>query len=494
MMLRFTGLLFACAVVTGVSSAWADSSISGITAPLGALESYAAATRTRAAPRTVARAAPRPVARVTPRPVARAAPRSVTRAAPRQVTRAAPRITTPSRTATRRTVVQRPRMVARAPAARVQPARQRVQGQPRRAVTAQRTARPAARQPGIRQPGQQRTARVPGARTRTTQAPTRREAAAPVARPGGGRIGARAPGGRAAPNVRPVQQGQAAFIQPGVRPQGVRPQGVRPQGVRPQGVRPQGVRPEGVRREGVRPAGIRPAGVRPAGRPPVALVTVNQRQVPIVRGPRVIYLGGLRRTLVPLTALGAITIANRRYGPDGYLTVARPVCRGTTEDGCTLGWRDVPTDDGGAIPQCVRFCAQVAAVGAPGSTPEVRSSARPPSLPAWVGGTNSGVVAPITKTPAAPADQPAATGCEIEVYTAANLAGQSATVTEDEPELSEDWSGSISSARVVAGAWDLFDEENFNGEAMRLEKGTYGTLTAGWDKRIRSMLCADPAL
>jgi hypothetical protein len=60
-MFKLAGLLFACAVVTGVSSACADPLNRVTITAVGALESYAAA------PRRVIRAAPRPVTRAAPR-------------------------------------------------------------------------------------------------------------------------------------------------------------------------------------------------------------------------------------------------------------------------------------------------------------------------------------------------------------------------------------------------------------------------------------------
>jgi hypothetical protein len=85
-------------------------------------------------------------------------------------------------------------------------------------------------------------------------------------------------------------------------------------------------------------------------------IRIGGRNVTIVRGPRYVVWHGYRRALVPLAALGALTIGGVAYAAYGYVPVEQPYCDGYTEDGCQFMWTDVPTDEGDIVPQCVTYC------------------------------------------------------------------------------------------------------------------------------------------
>jgi hypothetical protein len=62
--------------------------------------------------------------------------------------------------------------------------------------------------------------------------------------------------------------------------------------------------------------------------------------------------------LVPIVALGAVTIGAVAYSAYAYVPVGEPVCAGMTEDGCILRWTEVPSseDPSVLVPQCVQYC------------------------------------------------------------------------------------------------------------------------------------------
>lgn len=69
---------------------------------------------------------------------------------------------------------------------------------------------------------------------------------------------------------------------------------------------------------------------------------------------------GRRWGLVPVVALGALTVGALAYSAYAYVPVEAPMCTGTTEDGCILRWTNVPAQDDPSVlvPQCVTFCPQ----------------------------------------------------------------------------------------------------------------------------------------
>ncbi len=80
------------------------------------------------------------------------------------------------------------------------------------------------------------------------------------------------------------------------------------------------------------------------------------RRVTVIRGQRSVFWRGRSRYLVPLAALGVITVGAVSYRAYGYVPVEEPVCTGQTPDGCELRWQEVATPEGDLIPQCVQFC------------------------------------------------------------------------------------------------------------------------------------------
>jgi len=205
-----------------------------------------------------------------------------------------------------------------------------------------------------------------------------------------------------------------------------------------------------------------PNALRPV-RPKFPVVTVNNRYFPILRGQKLMHMGGRNRFFVPLGALGAVLIGGSYWNPDGYVSIAGPSCTGFTPDGCRLQWRVVDFVDGGGEPQCVQYCP----------------IARPP--PAQIA----------TLPPPSPLSPQGA--CELTIFADRNFAGTSAPTGDNQQNLADSgWQSAISSIRVQAGTWDFFIDNNYGGNTMRLAAGTYPTLTPDWDKKIGSFMCVAP--
>ena len=166
--------------------------------------------------------------------------------------------------------------------------------------------------------------------------------------------------------------------------------------------------------------------------------------------------------LVPFGVLGGIYIGETYYWPYGYVEIARPYCTGITEDGCTLRWEEVQTEDGGTIPQCVQLCPR----------PGVAAPVPPPAV-----------------AEPAPAVAPAG-ACLLDIFADPGFAGKSDETDENQSELGE-WDNAISSIEVKSGTWDFFTEPDFKGEVMRLPPGKYPDLGATFTKHIGSIMCLD---
>jgi beta/gamma crystallin len=209
-----------------------------------------------------------------------------------------------------------------------------------------------------------------------------------------------------------------------------------------------------------------PGGL-PGMRPNFPVITAHNRFFPIVRGQRFVWWGGYRRAFIPLGILGVVLIGGSYWYPDGYVSVAQPLCTGLTPDGCQLNWRMVDFEDGGGAPQCVQYCPQV---GSPPATAKIAEL--PPPLP--------------------PA--PANGSCEMTIFADPNFAGLSAPTAENQASLSQaGWMNEISSVQVQSGTWEFYADENFGGVSMRLEPGQYPDLPPEWTKRIGSFQCVQPS-
>jgi len=218
----------------------------------------------------------------------------------------------------------------------------------------------------------------------------------------------------------------------------------------------------------VGPKGPKGPYINVVGAPKGPNVTlINNRNINIFRGPRSIWWNGRLRTLVALGVLGGIYVGGTYLIADGYVPVAYPACRGITVEGCSLTWRDVPTDDGGVIAQCVQFCPRRVA---------------------------SAVDTPVLAAPAAaPVPAAMAQGCEISIHAEPNFGGVNSDVTADQPQLNQyGWDKAISSINVKSGTWDFYSDDNYGGQMIRLGPGQYPTLAQGWDKTINSLMCAQP--
>jgi beta/gamma crystallin len=207
-------------------------------------------------------------------------------------------------------------------------------------------------------------------------------------------------------------------------------------------------------------AGGRTGGARVGGARVGGVTRIGARRVTTFTGRRFWWHG----RWVGLVGIGLLTpwvLDGTDYFPEGYLAYSEPVCTGYTEDGCALRWQDVATDDGGTMPQCVQFCP--------------RSRRGPPA---------GAAMAP------APLAAGQRKGCEVQVFSDKNLQGESFKTTDDQPLLNDKWDKQISSITVISGTWDFSTEPQFNGDAMRLEPGTYRDLGQNWDDQISSFMCA----
>jgi hypothetical protein len=207
-------------------------------------------------------------------------------------------------------------------------------------------------------------------------------------------------------------------------------------------------------------AGARVGGARVGGARVGGVTRIGARRVTTFTGRRFWWRGGWH-TLIGIGLLTPWVLDGIDYLPEGYLAYPEPVCTGYTEDGCALRWQDVATDDGGTIPQCVQFCP--------------RSRRGPPQ---------GAALAP------APLAAGQRKGCEVQVFSDKNLQGDSFKTTDDQPLLNDKWDKQISSINVISGTWDFSTEAQFNGDAMRLEPGTYKDLGPNWDDQISSFMCA----
>ena len=195
------------------------------------------------------------------------------------------------------------------------------------------------------------------------------------------------------------------------------------------------------------------------------VVVAGNRVVPVWRGnQRRIWWHGGWRTFVPLTALAVVTVGGAYLYADSYLAVSRPYCDGVTPDGCTLNWRRVDFAEGDSDWQCVRYCPRAGALP-------------PPKAVALV----------------APPPLPPQGSCEITIYPEPNFGGTGVTTSEEQPQLSASgWQNQIASIQVKSGLWDLFSDEEFTGETLRLEPGTYADLGPEWTRRSGSLMCVQP--
>jgi len=212
------------------------------------------------------------------------------------------------------------------------------------------------------------------------------------------------------------------------------------------------------------PVGLKagPGGLQQV-KPAFPAVNINNKFWPILKGPKFLWVGGYKKFFVPVGVLGVALIGGSYWYPDGYVSMAGPVCTGFTPDGCQLHWRMVDFEDGGGEPQCVQYCPQA-------GPPPAQFVTLPPPPPLPVNGA-----------------------CQVTIFSERNFTGASAPTGDSQPNLSQTgWRNEISSIQVQAGTWDFFSDENFGGESMRLAAGPYPILSPEWSKRIGSFMCVQP--
>ena len=208
-----------------------------------------------------------------------------------------------------------------------------------------------------------------------------------------------------------------------------------------------------------------PGGFKPA---PGNNGVINGRYVNLFRGPRQIWWAGAWVSLAALAVIPAVYIGGIDYEPYGYVSLAEPVCSGVTPEGYRLTWRDVPTDTGASIPQCVAYYP--------------RGRAAPTVAVGAVPGQAVGAAQPVAAA--------MAQGCLVEIYSQVTFTGMSSDVAADQPRLSDyGWDKQISSLDLKSGTWDFYSEPDYGGQVVRLPPGRYENLE-GWDKLISSFMCA----
>jgi hypothetical protein len=189
----------------------------------------------------------------------------------------------------------------------------------------------------------------------------------------------------------------------------------------------------------------------------------GNKVAPIMKGQKMLWIGGKWKKFLPLSAIGVVLLGGAYYYPDAYLSVGRPYCEGITPDGCRLNWQMVGFDDGGGEWQCVQYCQRPGAM----PPPQTVAFAAPPPVPQG--------------------------RCEITIYSEPNFASNAVPTGEDQPQLSlSGWQDQIASIQVKSGTWEVFTEEQYAGNAMRLSPGSYPTLAPEWTKRINSLQCIQP--
>jgi hypothetical protein len=207
----------------------------------------------------------------------------------------------------------------------------------------------------------------------------------------------------------------------------------------------------------------KPVSAKGPFKPNFPVVNVHNKFWPLLKGPKFIWLAGKRHFFVSPALLGVVLIDDSYWYPDGYVSIAGPLCAGVTPDGCQLEWRMVGFEDGGEAAQCVQYCRYSGARPA-----KVATLPPPPAL------VQNGA-------------------CQLTIYEDPNFAGLSAPTSDSQPVLSETgWKDQISSIEVQSGTWDFFNDENFNGESVRMATGSYPMLAPEWNKRIGSFMCVEP--
>jgi hypothetical protein len=201
----------------------------------------------------------------------------------------------------------------------------------------------------------------------------------------------------------------------------------------------------------------------PPGKPAFPVVTMHNKFWPILKGPKFMWLAGHRRFFVPVGLLGVVLIGESYWYPDGYVSIAGPLCTGFTPDGCQMQWRMVDFEDGGSAAQCVQYCPQA-------GPPPARVVSLPPAPALAQGGA-----------------------CQLTIYADPDYGGLSAPTADNQPLLSETgWKDEIASIQIQSGTWDFFSAENFGGESIRMSAGSYPMLSPEWSKRIESFMCVEP--
>jgi hypothetical protein len=198
-------------------------------------------------------------------------------------------------------------------------------------------------------------------------------------------------------------------------------------------------------------------------KPTFPVVSAHSKFWPVLKGRKFVWLGGYKHFFIPVGLLGVALIGGSYWYPDGYVTIAGPLCTGFTPDGCQLEWRLVDFEDGGSATQCVQYCPQA------GPPPAKVVTLPPPPVLAQNG------------------------NCQLTIYENPSFGGLSAPTSDNQPLLSETgWKDEISSIQVQAGTWDFFTEENFGGDSIRMAAGSYPQLVPEWNKRIGSFMCTEP--
>ena len=81
-------------------------------------------------------------------------------------------------------------------------------------------------------------------------------------------------------------------------------------------------------------------------------------------------------------------------------------------------------------------------------------------------------------------------GCLVVVYKEPDFDGQTLQTSLDQPTLGDRrWKDAISSIQIFSGNWDFFVEDQYSGDTMTLEPGSYSDLGEDWKDKIGSFRC-----
>ena len=65
---------------------------------------------------------------------------------------------------------------------------------------------------------------------------------------------------------------------------------------------------------------------------------------------------------------------------------------------------------------------------------------------------------------------------EMHVYGDANLGGQNGIFNQSLPNVLDIWNDKITSAKVISGTWEVYEDTDYKGRSITLVPGDYANL------------------